>query len=211
LRTDADTLLAQLPPDVFATDETGYALHVSDFAKMLKAFRERQTRLFAQGIQGIAFAFRTALDDERKGADWQFIPWDDVIDLQKAKLEFWQAFAVAKPASALGSGKPPLQAKVLSNAQVNLIVGVLARHSTNDYPSPEAAFKTLVSGSNWPREWKNARLTGWKNSAEPDAHTLFDYMTAKDTFPAGQWRFGHRHATHACAPPTRSDVRSAAE
>src|SRR5207245_1519224 len=36
-----------------------------------------------------------------------------------------------------------------------------------------------------------------------------DYRFGGDTFPAGQWRFGHRHATHACAPPTRSDVRFA--
>src|SRR5439155_25145123 len=32
-----------------------------------------------------------------------------------------------------------------------------------------------------------------------------------DTFPAGQWRSRHGHATHACTPPARSDVRSAPE
>jgi hypothetical protein len=181
----AELALAQLPPGVFRTDTDGDEPHVPDFVMMLKALPTGPTRLFAEDVQGITFAFRTAIEDERKGADWRFIPWADVVALREAKLEVWQTFGLAKPGPAPGGGTGVRQPKAASDAQLNLVVDVLARLAANDYPSPETAFKTLVESSGWPQEWKSARSTGWKNAAEPDARALVDYMTAKSTFPAG--------------------------
>jgi hypothetical protein len=174
--------LVQLPPEVFATDDSGNEIHVGDFSMMLKAFREKTTRMFAQGVSGITYKFSTALDDESRGADWKFIPWPDVIKLREEKLEFWQAFKLPKPSPV--PNRAIAQPKTFSDTQFELIVKVLTRFA-NDYPTSDAAFRDLVTTSGWPQEWKDQRLSGWTNAAPSDARTFLTYMMDKNTFPAG--------------------------
>lgn len=204
---DAEIALAHLPAGVFATEETGYAPYVSDFAKMLKAFRERRTRLFADGIQGITFAFRTAIDDERKGADWQFIPWNDVIDLQKANIEFWQAFGIVKPALASDRGKPVVEAKAFSNSllttngsdnpvapgpqtpemkqkDIDRLVNLLARKALSAPPEVgvRGYFRNLLMSAELPSAFKEQR-GDWTGDARFNAVELVNWALNKGTNP----------------------------
>jgi hypothetical protein len=178
-----EVALVQLPPGVFDANENGYELYVSDFAHMLKAFRGRTTRLFSEGLQGVPYAFGEALDDEKRDANWLFIQWSNVVALTKGKLAVWQAFKLPNPNSVPGHATPLL--KVIGEAQLGCIVDVLTRFAINDKAGVDAAFKTLVSQSGWPNEWKNERLTGWKGVAPSDARDFVDYMMWKGTFPAG--------------------------
>jgi hypothetical protein len=184
LRRDGSELaLVQLPPEVFARGDKGSNPYVSDFANMLKAFRGKRTRLFARDVEGLRYAFSYALNDESKGADWRFIPWPDVVAVCDAGLEYWQAFAVEQPAST--QPVSPAKPKPPTDAQIQIVVDVLANLATNDYPSSDAAFRDLVEISDWPKRWKDQRLTGWKNTAPQDARDFVKFMTAKATFPAG--------------------------
>jgi hypothetical protein len=175
----AEFALVQLPQSIFATDE-----NVLDFAKMLKAFRSKRTRLFAEGGDGIWLPFSAALDDENsRGTDWRFIPWPDVVALVRVKQEFWDAFKIPKPDRALSRAAVPR--REVNENQLGQIKDVLARLALSDYPSSDQAFRTLVGDSGWPDGWKAARLTGWTNSAQTDAGTFVEYMRMKGTFPRG--------------------------
>lgn len=179
-RNGMQAALLQLPPEVFKTDNNDKELYIGDFTMMLKAFRGKKTRLFSEGIAGITDPFQQAIDDERRGGDCRFINWTDVKLLTQAKRAFWRVFSLQDPADRQNSRL----SKALSEAELGRIAQAIARFAQHNLPV-ENAFLTLVLDSGWPKEWKDARSTGWTGNAQGDAQVFVQYMLWKGTFPAG--------------------------
>lgn len=185
----SQTALVQLPPAVFATDGSKYPPHLPEFVLMIKAFRGLQTRFFAAGVEAAGFRFTAAFEDESRGADWKFIAWADITEMGNATLEYWSGFVLAKPgAGASGSQRSVTRPKVLDKAQLDIIVDALQRLITSSYASVEIGYRNLILDSEWPPEWKTARL---QVLATTDAASLVMFMQAKGTFPAGHALPGH--------------------
>ena len=147
---ESQIALIQLPEVVFTRTEAGYEPYVSDFAHMLKAFRNRPLRLFSEKLQGTTYSFQTAFDDEKKDANWRIVNWSNVVDLCAGRLTVLEAFSLSKPSVAASEPKAV-------DGQLAIVVRVVQGYATYmPGGSTTEALKTLVAELGWPTKWKDA-------------------------------------------------------